>query len=126
MSADAGGCGGIGTAARRGSPPFKKQLKNIENLAKKREAIRPGWIDRTGWVVPAGCKPVLKTCRGCLKKRHIWVDCPNNVEKAVVGKDGTEDDWEDDEEYRTFVIEESHPQDIERESHVQQGRDPPR
>ena len=51
-----------------------------------------------------------------MKKGHIWVDSLDNVEKVLVEKDGTEDDWEDDEEYySTFMIEESHPQDRERE-----------
>ncbi len=36
----------------------------------------------TGWVVLVGCEP---TCRGCLKKGHIWADCPDNVEKVLVG-----------------------------------------
>ena len=57
--------------------------------------------------MPAGCEPVSKTCRGCLKKGHIWVDCLDNVEKVLVEKDGTEDDREDDEECQ--------PQDRERE-----------
>ena len=57
-----------------------------------------GKIDMTGWMVPAGCEPVSKTCRGCLKKGHIWADCPDNVEKV-------EDDWEEEEdEYSAFVI----------------------
>ena len=64
-----------------------------------------GKIDMTGWVVPAGCEPVSKTCRGCLKKGHIWADCPDNVEKVLVGKEDAEDDWEEEEdEYSAFVI----------------------
>ena len=47
----------------------------------------------TGWVVPAGCDPVSKTCRGCLKKGHIWADCSDNVKKELVGKEDAEDDW---------------------------------
>ena len=62
-------------------------------------------IDMTGWVVPAGCEPVSKTCRGCLKKGHIWADCPDNVKKVLVGKEDAEDDWEEEEdEYSAFVI----------------------
>jgi hypothetical protein len=64
-----------------------------------------GEIDMTGWVVPTGCEPVSKTCRGCLKKGHIWINCPDNVEKVLVGKEDVEDDWEEEEdEYSTFVI----------------------
>ena len=48
--------------------------------------------------MPPGCEPVSKTCRGCLKKGHIWVDCPDNVETALVGKEDVEDDWEEEED----------------------------
>ena len=50
-------------------------------------------------------QPVLKTCRGCLKKEgHIWINCPDNVEKALVGRDEEGDDWKEEEDYNTFVI----------------------
>lgn len=55
-------------------------------------------------MVPTGCEPVSKTCRGCLKKGHIWINCPDNVEKALVGKDEEGDDWEEEEDYNTFLI----------------------
>jgi hypothetical protein len=58
----------------------------------------------TGWVVPTGFEPVSQTCRGCLKKGHIWIHCPDNVEKALVGKDEEGDDWEEEEDYNTFLI----------------------
>jgi hypothetical protein len=59
----------------------------------------------TGWVVPAGCDPVSKTCRGCLKKGHIWADCSDNVEKELVGKEDAEDDWGvEEDEYSAFMI----------------------
>ena len=64
-------------------------------------------------MVPPGCEPVSKTCRGCLKKRHIWINCPDNnttSEKVLVGKENDEDDWEEaneEEDWRTYVIAES-------------------
>jgi hypothetical protein len=79
----ADGCVGIDTAAGRGGPPSKKQLKKTVKFGKEERGDKAtGKIDMTGWVVPAGCKPVSKKCRGCLKKGHIWVDCLDNVEKV--------------------------------------------
>ena len=54
--------------------------------------------------MPAGCEPVSKTCRGCLEKGHIWVDCPDNVEKALVEKEDAEDDWEEEEDDNSFFV----------------------
>ena len=79
---------------------MKKTVKFKEEKSDK----TTGKIDMTGGVVPTGCEPVSKTCRGCLKKGHIWINCPDNVEKALVGKDEEGDDWEEEEDYNTFVI----------------------
>ena len=70
----------------------------------KSDKTTTGKIDMTGWVVPTGCEPVSKTCKGCLKKGRIWINCPDNVEKALVEKDEEDDDWEEEEDYNTFVI----------------------
>jgi hypothetical protein len=81
----------------------------------------------TGWVVPAGWDPVPKTCRGCLKKGHIWADCPDNVEKVLVGKEDVEDDWEEEEdEYSTFMIRRKRSGDEELALFLNNERDPPR
>jgi uncharacterized protein (DUF4415 family) len=81
-----------------GSPPPKPTKK-----VKFEESKSSGKVDMTGWVVPAGCEPDSKTCRGCLKRGHIWANCPDRVttEKALVGQD--EDDWESEDE-GTFTI----------------------
>ena len=83
---------------KKGSPPprsFKMKVK-----------FDAGKVDMTGWVVPAGCEPDSKTCRGCLKKGHIWANCPDCVttEKVLVGQD--EVDWQSDDEddQSTFMI----------------------
>ena len=90
---------------KKGSPPRNKLLKKTVKFKDEKGTKPTGKIDMTGWVVPAGCEPVSKTCRGCLKKGHIWADCPDNVEKVLVGKEDVEDDWEEEEdEHSTFVI----------------------
>ena len=100
-----GGRGGRGPAAKKGSPPKIKHLKKTVKFKEEKDNKASGKTDMTGWVVPAGCEPVSKTCRGCLKKGHIWVNCPDNVEKALVGKVDAEDDWEEEEDdYSTFMI----------------------
>ena len=82
-----GGRGGRGLP-KKGSPPPKSLKKKV----KFEESKSSGKVDMTGWVVSAGCEPDSKTCRGCLKKGHIWVNCPDRVttEKVLVGQD--EDD----------------------------------
>ncbi len=100
-----GGRGGRGPAAKKGSPPPIKHLKKTVKFKEEKGNKTSGKVDMIGWVVPAGCEPVSKTCRGCLKKGHIWVNCPDNVEKALVGKVDAEDDWEEEEDdYSTFMI----------------------
>ena len=89
---------------KKGSPPPKKYMKRTVKFKKEKSDKTTGKIDMTGWAVPTGCEPVSKTCRGCLKKGHIWINCPDNVEKALVGKDEEGDDWEEEEDYNTFVI----------------------
>ena len=110
-----GGRGGRGPAAKKGSPPPNKHLKKAVRFKEEKGNKTTGKIDMTGWVVPAGCEPVSKTCRGCLKKGHIWIDCPDNVEKVLVGKEDGEDDWEEEEDdYSTFVIARDSNRDQER------------
>ncbi len=90
---------------KKRSPPPKKYMKKTVKYKEEKSDKTTGKIDMTGWVVPTGCEPVPKTCRrGCLKKGHIWINCPDNVEKALVGKDEEGDDWEEEEDYNTFVI----------------------
>ena len=96
------GAGGRGPSRKKGSPPPNKLLKKTVEFKDEKGNKTTGKIDMTGWVVPAGCDPVSKTCRGCLKKGHIWADCPDNVEKVLVGKEDVGDDWEEEEdEYST-------------------------
>jgi hypothetical protein len=96
---------GVGPSRKKGSPPRNKLLKKTVKFKDEKGTKTTGKIDMTGWVVPSGCEPVSKTCRGCLKKGHIWVDCPDNVEKVLVGKEDADDDWEEEEdEYSTFMI----------------------
>ena len=59
VAAQAGADGGRGL-------PKKKSLKK---KFKFEESKSSGKVDTTDWVVPAGCKPDSKTCRGCLKKQ---------------------------------------------------------
>ena len=97
-----GGRGGRGLPKKRSPPP-----KPLKNKDKFEESKSSGKVDMTGWVVRAGCKPDSKTCKGCLKKGHIWANCPDRVstsDKAVVGQE--EDDWKsDDEDDRATKIE---------------------
>jgi hypothetical protein len=96
-----GGHGGRGLQ-KKGSPPPKSLKKKI----KFGESKSSDKVDMTGWVVPAGCEPYSKTCRGCLKKGHIWTKCPDRVttENVLMGHD--EDDWQSDDEddQGTFMI----------------------
>eukprot|EP01036_Dinobryon_divergens_P060069 gene60069-80110_t len=91
-SRSAGGRGGR-ELPKKGSPPPKSTYK-----VKFEGSKSSGKVDMTGWVVPAGCEPDSKTCRGCLKKGHIWANCPDRVtaEKVLVGH--YEDDWESEDE----------------------------
>ena len=103
------GRGGRGPS-KRGSPPPKLLKKTVKFV--KEEPKGTEKADTTGWVVPPGCEPVSKTCSGCLKKGHIWINCPDNTtsEKVLVGKENDEDDWEEadeEEDWRTYVIAES-------------------
>jgi hypothetical protein len=87
------GSGGRGkdTTTKPRSPPAKKLLKKVKFEGSKNSSK----VDLTGWVVPARCEPDSKTCRGCLKKGHIWANCPDRTaatEKVLVGQE--EDDWE--------------------------------
>ena len=119
---DGGGRGsrggsGRGTSGRGGRGPSKRGSPSLKLLKKtvkfvKEEPKGTEKADTTGWVVPPGCEPVSKTCRGCLKKGHIWINCPDNTtsEKVLVGKENDEDDWEEadeEEDWRTYVIAES-------------------
>ena len=81
------GRGGRGPSRKKGSSPPNKLYKKTVKFKDEKGTKTTGKIDMTGWVVPAGCEPISKTCRGCLKKGHIWADCPDNVEKVLVGKE---------------------------------------
>ena len=60
-----GGRGGRGLP-KKGSPPPKPTKK-----VKFEESKSSSKVDMTGWVVPAGCEPDSKTCRGCLKRPTV-------------------------------------------------------
>ena len=93
-------------AAQAGNEEEACQRKGAHHLGHSRRKFDAGKVDIAGWVVPAGCEPDSKTCRGCLKKGHIWANCPDRVttEKVLVGQD--EDDWQSDDEddQSTFMI----------------------
>ncbi len=80
---------------KKGGPPPKSLKKKV----KFEESKSSGKVAMTGGVVPAGgCESDSKTCRGCLKKGHIWANCLDRVttEKVLVGQD--KDDWQSDDE----------------------------
>ena len=64
----------------------------------------------TGWVIPEGCEADSRTCRGCLKKGHIYPNCPDNPSNGGAGRvlvavqgEETEDEEEGTED-RIFMI----------------------
>ena len=66
--------------------------------------------DMTGWVIPEGCEADSRTCRGCLKKGHIYPNCPDNPSNGGAGRvlvavqgEETEDEEEGTED-RIFMI----------------------
>ena len=46
-----------------------QRRNSLKKKFKFEESKSSGKVDTTDWVVPAGCKPDSKTCRGWLKKQ---------------------------------------------------------
>ena len=86
----------------RGGGQHKDAEKKDEQAQKSDKSKKEH--DMSGWVIPAGCDPDPRTCRGCMKRGHIWLNCPDNTDrddnKETVMVATEEDDcqWEDDDD----------------------------
>ena len=102
----AAGKGGRGTGRGNGAVPGRggRGVTTRSSKAKSAKSDNaPKKQDTSGWNVPEGCEPDSRTCRGCLKKGHIYPNCPDNPLNGgsgdalvIVQGEETEDEEQED------------------------------